>query len=212
MLSEIIDLSHFINAEMPVYPGDAAPKIKSIASIDNCGYRESELNLSTHTGTHIDAPAHIIPDGFTLDAFPPEKFFGKGLVLDCRHMKTITIDTIKQSTSSHPHDFLLLYTGWDIYWGTDAYFRDIPVLDIHTAKYLSKLSLKGVGTDTPSFDPVGSETLINHKTLLSKNILLIENLTGLEHVLGKQFSVSCFPLKIKSADGSPVRATAIIQD
>lgn len=212
MFSEIIDLSHFIDDYMSVYPGDATPKIKAIASIDNHGYREIELNMSTHTGTHIDAPAHIITDGYTLDAFPPEKFFGRGQVLDCRQMQVITIDSIKQATISQPAEFVLFYTGWDTHWGTDNYFGEFPVLDINAAKYLSKLSLKGVGTDAPSFDPVGSETLSNHKTLLGNNLVLIENLTGLENLLGKQFLLSCFPLKIKNADGSPVRATAIVYD
>lgn len=209
---EIIDLSHSINDDMPVFPGDLSPLVKSIASFENQGYRESELRMSSHTGTHIDAPAHIIPDGYTLDAFPPEKFFGKGLVMDCRQLEEITADTLKQALPSYSPDFVLFYTGWDIYWGSDAYYGKIPVLDLNAAKYLSKLSLKGVGVDTPSFDPVGSESLGNHKTLLSNNIVLIENLTGLGYLLEKKFIFSCFPLKIKSADGSPVRATAIIED
>jgi kynurenine formamidase len=212
MPSDIVDLSHFIDNDMPVYPGDLVPSIKNMASIENEGYQENELTLSTHTGTHIDAPAHIIPGGYTLDAFPPGKFFGEGLVLDCRKMKKITTDTIILSLSSHAPDFVLFYTGWDIYWGTDVYYGKIPVLDLDAAKYLSDLSLKGVGIDAPSFDPVGSESLGNHKTLLNNNIVLIENLTGLGYLLEKKFIFSCFPLKIKSADGSPVRATAIIED
>ena len=197
---------------MPVFPGDLHPKVKSVSSIEDQGYQENELTMSTHTGTHIDAPFHIIPGGYTLDAFPPEKFFGEGLILDCRQLEKITADSIKQSLSSRNPDFVLLYTGWNTYWGTDAYFSKIPVLELNAAKYLADLSLKGVGVDTPSFDPVGSDSLGNHKTLLSKNIVLIENLTGLGYLLEKKFIFSCFPLKIKSADGSPVRAIAIIEE
>lgn len=212
MSFEIIDLSHPIDETMPVYPGDLIPKLKTITTIKKHNYRESKLILNTHTWTHVDSPAHIIDDGPTIDSFPPEKYFGYGKVLDCNQKSIITIDIIRQALSSSHPDFVLIYTGWDTYWGTDTYYRNIPVLDSEVIEYLTSLSIKGVGIDTPSIDPVGSENLSNHKALLSDNIILIENLTGLGHLLEKRFIFSCFPLKLNNADGSPVRATAIIQD
>ncbi len=207
-----IDLTQLIGNKMPVYPGDPVPLITQKTTIANQNYRTSEISLGTHTGTHIDAPAHIIPSGMTLDSFPPEKFIGHGQVIDCRQTSIITVDLFKQSLSSKTPDFVLIHTGWDANWGTDAYFQKSPEIDLETAEYLCTLGLKGIGIDAPSFDPVGSEDYSRHKLFLGSTILLIENLTGLQNLLGKQFIFSCFPLKIKNADGSPIRAVAIIQE
>ena len=210
MSCEIVDLSHPIDDTMPVYPGDIVPEVKPVATIDKQGYRESKLILSTHSGTHIDSPSHILVDGASLDSFQPDNYIGHGEVLDCRRESRITLESLKVIKSSKLPDFVLIYTGWDRYWGKPAYFSNFPVLDPDASDYFARLPLKGIGIDAPSFDPAGSGILYNHKTLLSMNILLIENLTGLQNLLNKKFIFSCFPLNIKNADGSPVRASASI--
>lgn len=207
-----IDLTHSVDDDMPVYPGDILPSVKRIASVEDQGYNEIELHMSTHTGTHIDAPYHLIATGTSLDSFPVTKYIGKGIVIDCYQKSLITKDTILSSLSELSVDFVLLFTGWDAHWGTEKYFRNIPILDPEAAEYLSNLSLKGIGIDAPSFDPVGSTTLNRHNLFLGNNFILIENLTGLGDLLKKDFILSCFPLNIKNADGSPVRAVATIQD
>jgi kynurenine formamidase len=209
---EIIDLSHVIEEGMSVYPGDPPPGIRSIATLNQEGFSEKELLMSTHTGTHIDAPAHLLTGGLTLDLFPPEKFVGEARVINCYRKSLITLPHIKKQIPEKIPDFFLIYTGWDSHWGTGSYYRDIPVMDEAVAEFLGNLSLKGIGMDAPSFDPVGSEKLINHRHFLSRDILLIENLTQLQNLVNRRFIFSCFPLKFKHADGSPVRAMAMIQD
>jgi kynurenine formamidase len=206
-----VDLSHSIADNMLGYPGDLPTEVNTIATMEGQGYRAIGFTMSSHTGTHMDAPAHIIPDGPTLDSFPVDKFIGKGQVIDCRQMRLITLDKIKHAVPAPAPEFILLYTGWDTLWGTPAYYQDIPAIDADTAIYLGNLSLKGVGIDTPSVDPVGSEDLISHKAILSRNIILIENLTGLGNLMEQQFIFCCFPLRFKNADGSPVRAAAFLQ-
>ena len=76
-----IDLTHIITEDMPVYPGTEPPKLTPANSYERDGFKETLLSLYTHTGTHIDPPAHIFPDGRTLDEFPPEQFIGKALVI-----------------------------------------------------------------------------------------------------------------------------------
>ena len=107
-------------------------------------------------------------------------------------------------------DFLLFYSHWVDFWGTETYFQGFPVLTPESAEYLSNLPLKGVGIDAVSFDPVGNEKLPNHMALLNREIILIENLRGLRQLLNKEFYFSCQPLKIKGADGCPVRAFAVL--
>ena len=106
--------------------------------------------------------------------------------------------------------FLLIHTGWSQYWGSEEYFRKFPVLNVDAARYLTSFPLKGIGSDTISFDPVDSGDLPVHHILLSKGLILIENLVNLKSLPKHNFAFSCFPLKIRNGDGSPVRAVGII--
>ena len=78
------ELTHTITNTMPVYPGTEQPVLTTACTIEKTGYRETLLHMYSHTGTHMDAPAHMIEGGKPLDAFPAEAFVGRGFVLDCR--------------------------------------------------------------------------------------------------------------------------------
>ena len=212
MPQQIIDLSHLIQNDMPTYPGDQAPEIKTIISLGEKNYKETGISMSTHTGTHVDAPSHVFANGTSLDSFPIEKFIGNGKVIDCSRKETIAVDHLKILLASYCPEFLLIHTGWDSHWGTTHYFSDFPALEPEAVRFLESLPLKGIGIDTPSFDRVESVTLPIHKSLLGNEMVLIENLTGLKALLEKQFTFYCLPLKIKDSEGSPVRAIAIFED
>ena len=169
--------------------------------------------MYSHTGTHIDAPAHLIKGSKTLDQFPIEHFYGNALLLNLSNIKNKTIgieelepheDAIKQV------DFLLLFTGWSQYWGTETYFSDYPVLSLKAADWLSRFRLSGLGFDTISADEAHAKDFQIHKVFLRNDTIIIENLANLEKVPRKQFSFACFPLNFEDADGSPVRAVAFV--
>ena len=105
---------------------------------------------------------------------------------------------------------MLLHSGWERYWGEAEYFGAYPVLSPDAARWLSGFKLKGVGVDMVSLDEVDSTALVVHRALLAKNMILVENLANLGALVGKEFIFSCLPLKIAAADGSPVRAVAIL--
>jgi len=107
-------------------------------------------------------------------------------------------------------EFVLFHTGWSRLWGKETYFEGFPVLAPAAAHWLADRELKGIGFDAVSVDPVGSADYPNHRILFRKGMLSIENLTGLEPLIGRRFLFSCLPLKIEEADGSPVRAVAIL--
>jgi arylformamidase len=198
---------------MPVYPGTPEPEISEKCSILTEGFKESSLNILTHTGTHIDAPAHIFSKGKTIDQYACEKFYGPAIVIDCRQKSSINANSIHaQYNPSIKTDFILFYTGWSLYWGNEKYFHDFPVLMPDAAKLIGQLPIKGVGIDAISFDQTNDSELPNHKILLEKEIILIENLCNLDLLLNKNFILSCLPLKIKGVDGSPVRACGITED
>ena len=81
---KMLDLTHCITPEMPVYPGTEPPRLTAACTMEKDGFRETLLEMYSHTGTHMDAPAHMLPKGRTLDDFPAETFAGRGFVLDCR--------------------------------------------------------------------------------------------------------------------------------
>lgn len=212
---EVVDLSHFISESMPVYPGSGPPGIVDACTIAKNGFAEKLLSLYSHTGTHIDAPGHILAGAATLDKLAVGHFYGPGWVLDISHVRGRHIgiaDLQKEETRIAAVDFVLFHSGWAKYWGDAGYFAAYPVLSAAAAHWLAGFDLKGVGVDMISVDPMDSATLIIHKTLFEKNMVIVENLTNLEALIGKEFMFSCLPLKIAGGDGSPVRAVAIIQE
>jgi len=206
---KILDLTHTIEADMPVYPGTEGPKINPICTMEKNGFREAYLEFYSHTGTHIDAPGHMIDTGQFLDDYDLDQFVGSALVLeplfnllDEAYLKQYdqVIDQV---------DFVLIKTNWADKWGTPAYFKGFPSLTEDGARYLAGKKLKGFGIDAISVDPISSKLFINHTILLGQKMILIENLDlrGVDHL--DMFLLSVLPLKTKKADGSPVRATAI---
>jgi arylformamidase len=210
----VIDLTHFISSKMPVYPDTETPEIVDSNTIEKNGFAEKLISMSSHTGTHIDAPAHMIKNSNTLDKFDINQFIGEGKVVDISRIKKkiIEIVDIKADLKKiDTKDFILFYTGWSRYWGRDEYFRDYPILSEELVKYLTGYKLKGIGFDIISIDPVGAVHFTNHMIVFRKNILIIENLKNLETLIGKKFTFFCLPLKIGNSDGSPVRACAIME-
>ncbi len=194
---------------MPVYPGTEPPVFENVCNIDADGFAELKLSFFSHTGTHIDTPAHIIKGSKSINEFDIDRFTGKGIVLSHSKAQLLTVHQVEEAINKLGHiDFILLQTSWDQYWGKDQYFKSFPLPEFEVFQYLSSLKLKGIGIDAISIDEVGSEDFPNHKAVLGSGAIIIENLTGLDELVGKYFNFFCFPLKIENGDGSPVRAVA----
>lgn len=211
---KIVDLSHTIAPGMPVYPGTEPPVFSDVCTITGEGFHEKRMSLFSHTGTHIDAPVHIIPGGRCLDRFAVDHFAGRACVLDFPASSGQSIE-IKKLQTCEPLitkcEFVFLKTGWSRFWGSDAYFKGYPVLTLEAAEWLCSFPLKGVGMDTISADIPGTKAFPVHRALLSRDILLIENLTNLDAITDAFFLFFCLPMKIERADGSPVRAAAVVE-
>jgi arylformamidase len=209
----LVDLSHPISTTMPVYPGTAPPEFVNACRIDTHGFREKQITLFTHTGTHMDAPAHIIKAAKTLDQFPIDHFCGRACRLDVTAStgRSITVaDLNGWQGQIEESDYILLHTGWSKYWGSAAYFSGFPVLSMEAAVWLAEFEVKGIGLDTISADGPGSEAFPIHKILLQRGAVIVENLTNLAALPDRRFDFLCLPLKIVDADGSPVRAAGIV--
>ncbi|KXZ39901.1 Kynurenine formamidase [Alkalithermobacter thermoalcaliphilus JW-YL-7 = DSM 7308] len=212
---KIIDLTHSINSNMPVFPGTERPIFEIANTLEKDGFIENKITMYSHTGTHIDAPAHMIKDGLFLDEYPADHFYGSAYIVDLTNIKSKIVDV--EEIKHHEEkikcvDFVILKTGWSKTWGEDEYFIDFPTLSVDAAIYLSKFNLKGIGVDTISVDDITSSSFDIHKILLGRKFILIENLTNLELVDDNTFIFMCMPLKTERADGSPTRAIALIND
>lgn len=204
-----IDLTHTIRADMPVFPGTPAPVLQPAATLETAGFRETSLTLTSHTGTHMDAPAHLLPQGLTLDAYPAERLIGRGLLLDCRG-QAIDPPLLAEIPPGLARDaFLLLHTGWWKTWDSGAYFQGCPFLPPAMASALVALGLRGVGIDGPSVDPISSDTLPAHRILLGAGLLILENLARLDQLTDAPFTLCAFPLPYPNADGAPARVIAL---
>lgn len=207
----VIDLSHLISEGMPVYPGCLPPSIRQANTVAKDGFAEKQVDIYTHTGTHIDAPAHMLEGAPTLDRLDAGHFVGPACVVEVSGHAVIGRDLLEaHAPELDDCDFILFHTGWDRNWGQPDYFAGFPVLDREAVRWLAGRGLKGVGFDAISVDPVGVSEFSNHLILFRAGMISIENLTGLGPLVGRRFLFSCLPLRLEAADGCPVRAVAIL--
>ena len=203
----IVDLTHTLKKEITVYPGTDPPTFEQANTIDRDGFAELNMTMFTHTGTHIDAPSHIIPNAKSLSDFTIDKFIGNAIVVDCSEEKSISLEFLNLLEKEIKQiDFILFYTGWQEKWNTPNYFDEFPTLTQEAVEWLLKFKLKALGFDTISVDKITDANLPNHHLLLQREILIIENMTNLDKLIGNSFELNCIPLKIDNSDGSPVRA------
>lgn len=202
---KIYDLTHKTENNMTAYSFEEKPDIKNLFSIKKDRFNVTSLGLSSHLGTHIDVPLHMIENGKNICDFPLETFFGKGKCISFNELENINFN----SSEIKNIDFLLVYTGWDKFWNEENYFKNYPVISDVIISKITFSNLKGIGIDCISPDFYDSQNMEKHKKLLKSNKIIIENLCSLEKILGKDFYFSCLPLKAE-IDGCPVRAAAII--
>jgi kynurenine formamidase len=209
---KVTDLTYMIHADMPAFPGTEPPLFKSGSTLEKEGFIETILTFYSHTGTHIDAPSHILDNDVSLDNLAIDHFIGKATVLDFSTptRKIITLkevqayqDIIKQV------EFIILKTGWSKFWGISEYYQDFPALDKKAAAWLADYELKGIGIDAISIDKIEDVHFPVHRIFMKKNTLIMENIANLDALQQQIFTLCVFPLKYKNSDGSPVRAVAI---
>jgi kynurenine formamidase len=203
---KLIDISHVLDENTPIYPGDYETKLSIYKSIEKDNYNAYLLQTCLHTGTHIDMPMHFIDDNKTAVDYPLNNFFGNGVLLDARGETNISMKPVYKEMINE-HDIVLLFTGHDIFWGKDEYFTRHPVVSDDLAEYLLTKNIKILGMDMPAPD---YHPFMLHKNLLGKKIFILENLTNLQDLISiRYFKVMALPLKI-NAEASFVRAVCII--
>lgn len=192
----VYDVTRELSGDAVVYPGDIIPEMKTE---DNGQYVITDLHISTHSGTHIDAPLHYIRGGRTVDMIPPKRLFGPVQVLDLTGVSgEIKIKDLEGWVQGE--------TGLFIKTDFSKKSRFEPgytSLSTEAAEYLADSGLLCIGIDTPSIEAFDGNGDV-HRTLLGKNIVIIE-LLDLTLVQEGSYFMAALPLRLKSLDGSPAR-------
>ena len=212
---KIVDLTLGITSDMITFPGYPMPNFIEWSKFDIQGYISEVMFLSTHTGTHMDAPFHFNPNGQTIDQVEVNRYICNNAIL-IRIQKNanemITSDDIIRNSKYEikEKDTVVFSTGWEKQIKQkDNYIRNNPGLSKGAAEYLVEKKINAVGIDCPSIDIGIDSGLIAHKTLLSNEILVIENLCNLYEFTNGKFTLLVTPLKLAGASGSPIRAIGI---
>lgn len=213
---QIYDITLPIRSDMPVWPGDPKPTLRQLSSIKKGEESNvTQIRMSVHTGTHIDAPKHFIDTGKPVDQIPLEKLIGPVLVLAIDN----TVDKISADIiQSHPQadqlkhvDKILFKTRNSEFWHCDppVFHQDYVAIDASGAEYLVENKIELVGVDYLSIAPY-EETSEPHQILLSKEVVLLEGI-DLSQVPEGLYEIFCLPLNIFGSEGAPARVILLSQ-
>ena len=213
---KVIDLTLTISENIPTFPGSPKPNFINWENIKKDGYNLELLFLSTHTGTHIDAPYHFLKKGQKIHQITTKRLVTETVLIkimkdsDQSITKTDIEKFEKKYGKIDDGSTVIFHTGWQKNLEKKSYFLKNPGLAISAAKYLALKKINLVGIDSPSID-LGKDSKFSVHHILAKNgILIVENLVNLEKIHSEKFHLIVAPLKLKNATGSPVRAMALV--
>jgi arylformamidase len=190
---------------MVQWPGDPDVSIELISSIEagertNC----SKMILTTHTGTHVDAPRHFLRGGRSIDVMPLEGVIGPARVVAIRHSTMITVAELRTHRIRRGERILFKTLGAGARWKQDEFDTSFVYIPADAAEYLVGRGVRAVGVDYLSVGGYKKDSLETHQALLRAGIWVIEGL-DLSKVAPGRYDMVCLPLRIEGGDGSPVR-------
>jgi len=229
---KIIDITVPISPFTRTFPGDPIPAIEKVCTLEEEGYAVSKLSLGSHTGTHVDAPSHILKDSLTIDKLELKSLMGPALILDFSSLSgELTAGILEKAFQNMgaPENIQILLLKTEAFsrkqgntgnlstQGTESNPQSMELgkeksgsayLDENGAAWIVDKGFRTVGIDDFSVDNFYSETLPAHHILLSGNVNIVECLELSSTRAGTYFFL-CLPLKIEGCDGAPARALLI---
>ena len=214
---KIIDLTLTVSDKIPTFPGSPQPNLIPWENIKEDGYNLELLFLSSHTGTHMDAPYHFLEKGAKIHEISLKKLVSEAALIKSKKngggsiTKTDIQKFEKKSGKIDDFSSVIFSTGWQRNLQKKYYFTNNPGLSVSAAKYLASKKINLVGIDSPSID-VGTDSKFSVHQIFAKNgMLIVENLANLDKIKSSKFHLVVLPLKLKNATGSPVRAVAFVE-
>ena len=213
---KVLDLTLTISEKIPAFPGSPHPHFIPWEKIKDDDYNLELLFLSTHTGTHMDAPHHFLEKGTKIHEISLKKLVSETVLIKTRKKsnESVTKTDIQKFEKKHGKikgfSSVIFYTGWQRNLQKKYYFTKNPGLSVSAAKYLASKKVSLVGIDSPSIDLGIDSKFSVHQIFAKKGMLIVENLANLDKIKSSKFHLIVLPLKLKNASGSPVRAVAFV--
>ena len=205
-MKKIIDISVPLSPGLPVWPGDQKVEIKQQFDMRKGDEANlTSLKLSSHTGTHIDAPLHFVNNGKTTAEIPLEKLIGTCQVIDCQGLNKISADDLIKLNIPASTKKLLIKTDNSKLWENPkhSFFENYCALTADAAQWVVDHGIHLVGIDYASIQ-LFTDTADTHIILLSNEVIIVENL-DLRFVNPGSYRLVCLPLKIEGVEGTVAR-------
>ncbi|CAD5945250.1 cyclase family protein [Planktothrix agardhii] len=225
----IIDLTHKIDPDIPLWPGDPVVELETIADFSTSGYYLRRFSMGEHSGTHLNSPKSFYQDGMGIDDYSPESCILSAVVINIREKASqnpdaiLTVNDIKDWEEQHDiipaNSMILLYTGWQEKWHNPIDFLNIdtegklhfPGFGSEATQFLiEQRHIMGVGIDTHGVDPGFDHSFNTNKIILKNNGFVLENLTNLDQLPATKITLIIGILKLTGGSGSPVSVLALI--
>lgn len=202
----IYDVTVPITNTMPVWPGDPAVQLmlKSHSSRDGSHtVKLTAIEMGSHTGTHLDAPIHMVAGGRSLSDIPLSQLVGEASVVEIENVRSIGRVQL-EALDWRGVERVLFKTENSKHWQGGQFYEEFVYLEPDGAEFLVERGIRLVGIDYLSIDKYKSEKHPAHFVLLTKNVVVLEGL-DLSRVKPGRYRMAALPLNLKDADGAPAR-------
>jgi len=203
----VYDISVLLGTESINYPGDTPYSRDLMLTIEDSGISNvSKLVMSAHSGTHLDAPLHFIPNAKSIDQYSVQEFILPAQVVSIKDRESIRPSEL-ENLDIKQGDALLFKTDNSISGRcrSGVFSENFVYLSPEAADFCLERKVSLVGIDYNTIERHGDEAFPVHHKLLGSNILILEGI-NLKGVPPGRYTLFCFPLKIKGGEASPVRA------
>ncbi|MGF9978085.1 arylformamidase [Viridibacillus arvi] len=198
-----IDISQRLDKNVAVWPGDTPFSYKINWSKNESGsVNVGQINMSLHTGTHIDAPFHFDNEGKRVIDLDLDLYIGNAQIIHLPNKTSIGVNELSNFDLQGVTRLLIRTDAWK---NRSVFPQTIPHIQPELAAYLSEHGVRLIGLDLPSVDPLDSKELAAHHELAGHNIHILEGLV-LDDIGPGNYELAALPLALVEADGSPVRA------
>ncbi|WP_419825208.1 arylformamidase [Sphingomonas sp.] len=203
-MTTVRDISQTLSAALPVWPGDTRFQAERTWTYGpDCPVNVAAFRLSTHSGTHADAPLHYDPDGAAIAEVDLSAYVGRARVVDARWCGGVVTTAVVEAALAEPVARLLFRTVSR--FPHDCWSSSFTVLAPDAVRLMGARGVMLVGIDTPSVDPQDSRTLDAHRAVCEADMRILEGLV-LDDVAAGDYELIALPLKLAGLDASPVRA------
>lgn len=210
--AKVIDITVPLSPELPVWPGDPQVRVEPVMRIASGDIANvSGVSLSSHTGTHVDAPWHFIENGATLDDIPPERWVGPCVVVEIpAGAGRVEPEHLDAADLPSGTERLLVRTANSTLWqpGKRDFFERYVALSPAAARWIVDRSIRLVGIDYLSIEAFDDKKHETHRTLLGAGVLIVEGL-NLTDVTPGPYTLLCLPLRLAAGDGAPARVLLV---